>query len=134
MKMFFLLVISSALFGFASPPGPLHLKVNCLECAPDTGSRIKEAFRNALARHGFRLVDSAVSAPTLRVVAVRDSSLWFLAPTVYSPRGVPVSVSREDFPGGFADLLGPGVDSALAVARRVVDEAVQRSKELHPNR
>ena len=133
MKMFLLLLISLALAGFAAPPTPLHLEVKCLECAPDTGSRIEAAFRAALVRHGFRLADSAVSAPTLRVVAVRDSSLWFLAPTVYSPRGVAVSVSREEFPGGFAELLGSGIDSSLAVARRVVDEAVQRSKEvLHP--
>ena len=130
MKMFFLLVMSLALVGFAAPTSSLHLEVKCLECTPDTGSRIESAFRAALVRHGFRSVDSAVSAPTLRVVAVEDSSLWFLAPTVYSPKGVPVSVSREEFPGGFTELLGPGVDSALAVARRVVDEAVRRSKEV----
>jgi len=129
MKMFSLLLASLALAGFAAPTGTLHLQVKCLECAPDTGSRIDAAFRAALSRHGFVLADSAAKAPTLRVVAVRDSTTWFLAPTVYSPRGVVVSVSREEFPGGFGDLMGPGVDSALAVARRVVDEAVRRSKE-----
>jgi hypothetical protein len=130
MKMFFLLVTSLALAGFAAPTSALHLEVKCLECGSDTGSRIESAFRTALARHGFRYVDSSVRAPTLRVVAVVDSGLWFLAPTVYSPRGVAVSVSREEFPGGFTELLGSGVDSALAVVRRVVDEAVQRSKEV----
>ena len=129
MKMFSILLASLALAGFAAPISPLHLEVKCLECAQDTGSRIEAAFRAGLSHHGFRIVDSAVSAPTLRVVAVRDSSLWFLAPTVSSPRGTVVSVSREEFPGGFAELLGPGVDSALSVARRVVDEAVRRSKE-----
>ena len=133
MKMFSILLASLALVGFASPTSPLHLEIKCMECSPDTGSRLDSAFRTALARHGFRLVDSAVSAPSLRVVAVQDSSLWFLAPAVSSPRGTVVSVSREEFPGGYAELLGSGVDSTLAVARRVVDEAVHRSKELrHP--
>lgn len=91
MKMFSLLATSLALVGFAAPPSPLHLQVRCLECPPDTASRIDSAFRGALARHDFRLVDSAAKAPTLRVVALRDSSLWFLAPTVLSPRGVAVS-------------------------------------------
>jgi hypothetical protein len=129
MKISSLALASLALAGFASGASSIHLQVKCLECASDTGSRVEAAFRGALSRHGFSLVDSAVKAPTLRVVAMRDSSLWFLAPTVYSPRGVAVSVSREEFPGGFADLIGPGVDSSLAVARRVVDEAVRRSKE-----
>lgn len=128
MKMFSILLAFLALGGVASPASPIHLQVKCLECATDAGPRIEASFRGALSRHDFRLVDSAVSAPTLRVVAFRDSSLWFLAPTLYSPRGVVVSVSREEFPGGFPELLGPGVDSALAVARRVVDEAVRRSK------
>jgi hypothetical protein len=133
MKMISFLLTSLALAGFAASTSPLHLQVVCLECASDTGRRIEAAFREALPRHSFRLVDSAALAPTLRVVAYQDSSLWFLSPTVSSPRGVPVSVSREEFPGGLPELLAPGVDSALAVARRAVDEAVRRAKESpHP--
>jgi hypothetical protein len=129
MKNFSIFLASLALVGFSAPTTPLHLVVKCVECSPDTGLRIETAFRGALSRHEFRLVDSAALAPTLRVVAYRDSTLWFLSPTVSSPKGVSVSVSREEFPGGFPELLEPGVDSALSVARRVVDEAMKRAKE-----
>ncbi|HOX51003.1 MAG TPA: hypothetical protein PKY05_05915, partial [Fibrobacteria bacterium] len=101
--------------------------VKCPEC-PDNGKSLIEAYHRALPLAGFEIVDSAAKAPSLRVYAYPEGSAWFLAPSLSSPRGTVISVSREEFTS-LADLTGMGVDSSVALARRTVDEAVRRAKD-----
>lgn len=121
-----LLAIASA---FGAQTTPLHLKLQCNECPGDSEAQLRESFEKGLSRHGFQLVDSLAKGPTLRVYAYRESGHWFLAPTLSSPKGTVVSVSREEFGESLKSVLGGGVDSTLALARRTVDEAMKRAKE-----
>ncbi len=116
---------------FAGPPSAsMRLEVKCPEC-PDTGRALLEAYRKALPQAGFEVVDSASKAPSLRVYAYPEGNSWFLAPSLSSPRGTVISVSRDEF-STFTELVAVGVDSSVAVARRTVNEAIQRSKDVKP--
>lgn len=124
--------LSTILLGLAasfagSPAASLRLQVKCPEC-PDSGKAVREACRKAMPAHGFDEVDSTAKAPTLRIYAYPESGRWVLAPTLSSPGGTVLNVSREEF-RDLAELTSTGVDSTLATARRTVDEAVKRAKE-----
>lgn len=132
MKIPFLATILlsvTALFA-GSPAASMRLEVKCPEC-PDSGRALLEAYRRVLPQAGFELVDSSSKSPSLRVYAYPEGKAWFLAPSLSSPRGTVISVSRDEFPS-LPELLGAGVDSSVALARRTVDEAVKRSKDAKP--
>ncbi|MBK8801986.1 MAG: hypothetical protein IPN71_08005 [Fibrobacteres bacterium] len=128
---FFATIFLSLTTLFAGPPAAsMRLEVKCPEC-PDSGRALLEAYRTALPVAGFEVVDTAAKAPSLRVYAYPEGKSWFLAPSLSSPRGTVISVSRDEF-SSLTELLAAGVDSSVTLARRTVNEAVLRSKDAKP--
>lgn len=126
-----LLILWATAFAFAGPPsGSMRLEIKCPECA-DAGKGLDLAFRKALPLHGFQVVDSAEKSPSLRVYAYPEGASWFLAPSLSSPRGTVISVSRDEY-GSYDAMLAEGADSVAAGARRTVDQAVKRAQEAKP--
>jgi hypothetical protein len=124
-----ILLLLATILATLAAADPLRVEVACgAGCLPDDARRVEAAFRAALDRHGFQAADSDAKAPKLRSVAYQADGSWFLSPTLLSPKGSVATVSREEFPS-LDSLLANGPDSALASARRTIDEFTRRARE-----
>jgi hypothetical protein len=130
MKPFQILtaLLCLASVGFAKPM-LLRLESKCETCTPTNRDRLAKALRANLADLGVKEAEPGEFAPTLRVFAIETDSSWALSEVVNSPRGTLISVTREDFSGGLADILAWGADSAVVHAKRIVEDAAQRAKD-----
>ncbi len=114
--------------GFAKPLA-MHIESKCETCTPTNRDKLQAALRNNLDQFGVVEAEPGSKAPTLIVFALEEDSGWVLSQVVNSPRGTLVSVSKEDFKGGFKEILAWGADSAVVDAKRIVEEAMNRAKE-----
>ncbi len=121
-----LLLLAS--LGFAKPM-LLRIESKCETCTPTNRDRLAKSLRTNLADHGVQEADIGEAAPTLRVFALPDDTGWVLSEVVNSPKGTMIAVTRERYPGGFAEILERGADSAVVRARRTVEDAIRRAKE-----
>jgi hypothetical protein len=121
-----LLVLAGA--GLAKPM-LLHIESRCETCTPTNRDRLAKALRANLGEFDVKEAEPGEPAPTLRVFAIEDDSSWALSEVVNSPRGTMISVAREHFAGGFAEILSCRADSAIVHAKRVFETAVQRSQD-----
>lgn len=110
-------------------PMLLRIESKCGTCTPTNRDRLAKALRANLSELGVKEAEPGEFAPTLRVFAIEGDSSWALSEVVNSPRGTMISVTRDNFPGGFSDILAWGADSAVAHAKRIVEGAVQRAKD-----
>lgn len=131
MKTFLILssLLAMAQAAMAAKPFALRLEAKCETCTPTNLGKLDAALRNNLQEFGLVEAEPGAKAPTLIVFALEEDSSWFLSQVVNSPRGTLVSVTREEFKGGFKDILAWGADSAVADAKRVIEDAMKRAKE-----
>lgn len=131
MKTFLILssILAMAQAALAAKPLRIRLESKCETCTPTNLGKLDAALRNNLQDFGLVEAEPGTKAPTLIVFALQEDSVWFLSQVVNSPRGSMVSVTREEFKGGFKDILAWGADSAVVDAKRVIEEAMQRAKE-----
>ena len=130
MKTFLLLTSLLALAGSAlAKPLPLHIESKCETCTPTNRDRLMSALRGNLVELDVREAEPGEKAATLRVFALQEDSGWALSEVVNSPRGTMISVTREHFKGGFQEILERGADSAVAHAKKTVEDAIQRAKD-----
>lgn len=121
-----LLVLASAA---VAKPMLLHIESRCETCTPTNRDRLAKALRENLGELDVKEAEVGERAATLRVFAIEGDSSWALSEVVNSPRGTMISVTRETFPGGFADILSQGADSAISHAKQTVEAAIQRAKD-----
>jgi len=131
MKTFLILssLLAMAQAVMAAKPLALRIESKCETCTPTNLGKLDAALRNNLHEFGMAEAEPGAKAPTLIVFALQDDSAWFLSSVVNSPRGNMVSVSREEYKGGFKDILAWGADSAVVDAKRVIEDAMKRAKE-----
>lgn len=131
MKTFLILSSLLAMVQAAMAAKPLALRIEskCETCTPTNLGKLDAALRNNLQEFGLVEAEPGAKAPTLIVFALEEDSTWFLSQVVNSPRGTLVSVTREEFKGGFKDILAWGADSAVVDAKRVIEDAMKRAKE-----
>ncbi len=130
MKIFPILTSLLFLVGavFAKPMA-LHIESRCETCTPTNRDRLAKALRENLTELDVKEAEPGEKAPTLRVFAIEGDSIWALSEVVNSPRGTMISVTRETFTGGFAEILSRGADSSIAHAKQIVEAAIQRAKD-----
>lgn len=130
MKTFLIL---TSLFGLAAAvlakPLPLHIESKCETCTPTNRDKLAVALRNNLQEFDIREAEPGEKAATVRVFALPTDSGWVLSHVVNSPRGTMISVTRDEYKGGFQEILDRGADSAVVSAKRTVEEAMQRAKD-----
>lgn len=113
----------------AAKPLAMRIESQCETCTPTNRDKLAAALRNNLQEFGVVEADPVSKAPTLIVFALEADSTWFLSQVVNSPRGTLVSVSRAEFKGGFNEILSWGADSSVVDAKRIIEAAIQRSKD-----
>ena len=130
MKSFLILtqIFTLAVVAVAKPL-VLRIDSKCETCTPTNRDRLAAALRNNLQELDVREAEPGQKAPTLLVFAIEEDSGWTLSEVVNSPKGTLVSVTRTYYGGGFQEIVDSGADSAVAHAKKTVEEAIQRAKD-----